>query len=498
MTTLITIFTLALIISLVATPLVKRVAMKYNLVDIPDERRIHKKAIPRMGGIAIYIAFFSPFLSFFLFSTTLTDLLSSSKQIIALGVGASLVFGMGLWDDVLDLKPSIKFSIQLISALIAYWGGMCIHEFGLPWGGSVSLGWFSLPVTVFWFLVVINGINFIDGLDGLAAGVTLFVSLILLVLCITDENFITAMGFAALSGATLGFLRYNFNPALIFMGDSGSYFLGYMLAAMAILGSVKSQATVATLIPIIAMGVPVLDALLSPIRRFLLGRQIFSPDKEHLHHRLLALGLSQRLVVSILYGTTILMGILSILMVNIKDEQAALILFLLGAAVILGMSRLGYFEFFAMDKVYGWFKDVADQTGITHGSRSFLNIQMDIRHSMDLTDVWQNVCKALEQLRFDMAEMSLDSGIERLRDPGVLAPCVWTQEVFDRYNDVYKEYLLKLELPLLGNGNENFGTLYLIKDLKRDDISNYTLRRVELLRRSVIGTLEKLNNPKGS
>jgi UDP-GlcNAc:undecaprenyl-phosphate GlcNAc-1-phosphate transferase len=495
MTTLIAIFTLALIISLSVTPIVKKVAVKHNLVDIPDERRIHSKAIPRIGGIAIYIAFFSPFLSFFLFSTTLTDLLISSKQILTLVLGASLVFGMGLWDDMLNLKPSIKFLIQLISALIAYWGGMCIHEFRLPWGGSISLGWFSLPATVFWFLVVINGINFIDGLDGLAAGVTLFVSLVLLVLCVTDKNFMTALGFAALSGATLGFLRYNFNPASIFMGDSGSYLLGYMLAGMAILGSVKSQATVAILIPIIAMGVPVLDVLFSPIRRFLLGRKVFTPDKEHLHHRLLALGLSQRLVVSILYGATILMGILSILLVNIKDEQAALILFLLGAAVILGMSRLGYFECLAVNKVFRWLKDVVDQAGITHGSRSFLNIQMDIGHSMDLKDVWQNVCKALEQLRFDMATMSLDSGIKRLGNSDVSTPCVWIQETSERNNDVYKEYLLKLELPLLGNGNEKFGTLYLIKDLKRDAISNYTLRRVELLRRSVIGTLEKLNTP---
>ncbi|PQP34869.1 undecaprenyl/decaprenyl-phosphate alpha-N-acetylglucosaminyl 1-phosphate transferase [Desulfobacteraceae bacterium SEEP-SAG9] len=498
MTTLSTIFILALIISLAVTPLMKRVAQKYNLVDLPDERKVHSTAIPRMGGIAVYIAFFFPFLSFFFFSTTITELLIINKQVIALVVGASLVFGVGLWDDLHKLNPFIKFSIQLISTLIAYWGGMRIYGFVLPWGGGISLGWLSLPMTVFWFLVVINGINLIDGLDGLAAGVTLFVALMLLVLCVTDENFLTAMGFAALSGATLGFLRYNFNPASIFMGDSGSYFLGYMLAALAIMGSVKSQAAVAILIPIIALGVPLLDVLWSPVRRFLLGRRLFSPDKEHLHHRLLALGLSQRLAVWILYGITILMGILSILMVHVSNEQSAMILLLIGAAMILGMRKLGYFEYFAMDKVYGWLKDLTDQAGITHERRSFLNIQMDIGHSTDLTEGWQNVCEALERLGFDMAELSLNLREGRVKGSVGPASWEWTQAAFDKNKDVMKECLLKLELPLLGKNNEKFGTLWLIKDLERDAISQYTLRRVESLRRTIIRFMEKFDPTKNA
>ena len=166
------------------------------------------------------------------------------------------------------------------------------------------LGWLSLPLTVFWFLLVLNALNLIDGLDGLASGITLFVALTLLIVWDSPSNLIVAMALAALAGASLGFLRYNFHPASIFLGDSGSYFLGYNLAALSILGSLKSEAAVAILIPIVALGVPVIDALWSPVRRFILGQRIFTPDRDHIHHRLLKLGYTHRRAVLLLYAIT--------------------------------------------------------------------------------------------------------------------------------------------------------------------------------------------------
>ncbi len=490
MTTLIALFMMGLIISLVTTPLVKRLADKFDLVDQPAERKVHRTAMPRIGGVAVFTAFFLPFFSFLFFSTTISQLLTMNLQTVSLVAGAMIVFAMGLWDDVRKLKPSVKFTLQLISTLIAYYGGMRIGGVALPWGGVISLGWLSLPVTVIWFMAVINGINLIDGLDGLAAGVTLFTSLVLLVLCVTGENYLAAMGFAVLSGATLGFLRYNFNPASIFMGDGGSYFLGYLLAALAILGSVKSQAAVAILIPIIAMGVPLMDVLWSPIRRFLLGRRLFSPDKEHLHHRLLALGLSQRLAVSILYGITVCLGFLAILMVHASNEQASLILIMIGTAMILGMRKLGYFEYFAMDKVYGWLKDISDQAGLTNDSRSFLNIQMEIGRSRDLAAVWQASCRALERLEFDKAELCVVA--VSIGEAPVVKPMAWVRKSGGSGKDVDDASLLKLELPLIGRDDENFGTLRIVKNLRRNAISHFTLRRVEHLRRTLISTLEKI------
>jgi len=501
MTTIIAIFCLALFFALVLTPLVARVAAKYNVVDMPSDRKVHIAPIPRIGGVAIILAFFLPFLLPLFYSTKILDLLVLDRQTLAFIIGGLLVFGLGLWDDIKPLKPRIKFLIQTIAALIAYLGGIQIGGLSNPFGGALDLGWFSIPATVLWFLLIINAVNLTDGLDGLAAGVTFFVSLVLLVLCMTGDRFLVAMGFAALSGATLGFLRYNFNPASVFLGDCGSYFLGYMLAALCIMGSVKGQAAVAILIPIIALGVPILDTVWSPLRRFLLGRRMFSPDGEHLHHRLLKLGFSQRLAVLTIYGITIATGLIAIIMVHAKDERAALILVLLGAAIILGLRKLGYFEYFAMDKIFGWLKDVTDEVGITHERRSFLNLQLELSRSADVNEAWLNVCKALDRLKFDMAEMNIkDIGLmaqgsgqkEGQTEKREQEKWVWAREGFDSVNDVTGESLLKLELPLLAEENKTYGTLWLIKDLKRDSISHYTLRRVEHLRRTLIGTLQKL------
>lgn len=519
MTTIIAIFLLSLGLCLNLTPLVIRVAKKYNLVDPPSKRDIHIKPTPRFGGIAIYISFFLPFSLALFYDTDVLDLLVPDRRIICLVLGASLMFGLGLWDDFKRLKPRIKFSIQFISALLACLGGIQVNVLSLPWSaGSIALGWFSLPATVLWFLLVINAINLIDGLDGLAAGVTFFTSLVLLVLCITNENFLVAMGFASLGGAALGFLRYNFNPASIFMGDSGSYFLGYALAALSIFGAVKSQATVAIMIPVIALGVPLMDTLLAPIRRFVLGKRMFKPDTGHFHHRLLQLGLTQRRAVILIYVITVCMGVVVLFMVNVRDERAALILILLGVAVVLGITKLGYLEYFAMDKVLGWLKDVTDEVGISSERRSFLNLQMEMSRSNDLKGLWGNVCRAVERLDFDMAEMDIEevrptaqgSGlkvkegqtekkeekVESLKNGGGLKEkerLFWARDGFDKKTDVLGRSVFKLELPLLGENQKIYGTLWLIKDLKRNPISHFTLRRVENLRRSVIGTLKKLS-----
>ena len=223
-----------------------------------------------------------------------------------------------------------------------------------------------------------------------------------------------------------------------------------------------------------------------------------------------------------IYGITIATGLIAIIMVHAKDERAALILLLLGAAVILGLRKLGYFEYFAMDKIFGWLKDVTDEVGITHERRSFLNLQLELSRSADVNEAWLNVCKALDRLKFDMAEMNIkemglraqgsglkdksegkeeevtssknrqgleDSGIGGLKEKEKL---VWAREGFDTANDITGASLLKLELPLLAEENKIYGSLWLIKDLKRDSISHYTLRRVEHLRRTLIATLQKL------
>ncbi len=507
---------LSLALSLILTPWIRNIALRYNIVDHPSDRKVHSQKIPRIGGVAIYLAFFLPFVSVMFYSTQILDLVVLDTQMIHLILGASMVFGLGIIDDVRSLGPKLKFAVQITAAIVAYEGGIKITVICLPLIQDWHLAWFSLPVTVFWFVLVINAINLIDGLDGLAAGITLFASLILLVLCVTSKKLFVAMGLAALGGSTLGFLRYNFNPASIFMGDSGSYFLGYMLAAMSVMGAIKSQATVAMLIPVIALGIPLIDTVIAPIRRFILGQRLFQPDKGHLHHKLLKYGFTHRNTVLVLYGMTIFMGIISMILVNARDDGAAMILVLAGIVMFINIRKIGYFEYFGADKVYNWLRDITDEVGITHERRNFLNLQLQIYQSEDMKTLWANVCKALDKMGFDMAEMHLEKNalwqnvcrfldkmgfdvtelnleaVMEQRQKKTQPSLVWTRDGFDGSDNTCKEYLLKMELPLLDSVNKNLGFLWLVKDLRRDAISHYTLRRVENLRQTVLDTLKKI------
>jgi len=419
--------------------------------------------------------------------------------------GAGVCFGIGLVDDFKGLSPKLKFLFQIIGATLAYWGGISIGIINV-FGKVIHFGPFTYLVTVFWFVLFINAVNLVDGLDGLAGGIIFFVCAVMVFLSVINNKFLAGMLFAALGGSVLGFLRYNFNPASIFLGDGGSYFLGYAVAGLSIIGSAKSQVGAAVMIPLIALGVPLFDTILSPVRRFIRGRKMFRPDNGHIHHRLVDMGFTTKKVVWFIYSITAVLCILAILTVNIQDERAGLFFIVLGAGVILFTRKLGYFEYLASDKIFGWFKDLSDEAGLSRDRRSFLSLQIDTGKSGNFVELWQNLTLAMEMLEFDMAEMSLNSGIdpgeknaenepldsESSGDAEKQMEWFWTSNGFDRGNDLNKKCLLKLELPLLGEKNKDMGTLWLIKDLKRDTISHYTLRRVEHLRRTLVGTLEKL------
>jgi UDP-GlcNAc:undecaprenyl-phosphate/decaprenyl-phosphate GlcNAc-1-phosphate transferase len=490
MTTVLFIFVLSLIFSLFFTPLIITVGKKYNLVDQPSARKIHKTAIPRIGGVAIFISFFLPFLTVLFYSNDILKLLVLDHARIALIIGASIAFGLGLGDDIKRLNPWLKFGVQALVGCVAFWGGIRIDVISLPMVGPLQLGWLSLPVTVFWFLLVINAINLIDGLDGLAAGISFFAAIVLLVLCIASHSYLVAMGLAALSGATLGFLRYNFNPASIFMGDSGSYFLGYMLAALSIQGSIKSQATVVTLMPLIALGLPLMDTLWATIRRFILGQGVFAPDKDHLHHRLIKHGFTHRRAVLILYGVTVGMGGIALILVHSSDERAALILLLIGAGLVFFIRKLGYLEYLAAEKFLGWARDITDEMGIKRERRTFLGLQVTIAESKTLAEFWEKVIDAGQFLDFDYLELRLENGSVGSWTPTVLS---WKADGRDFDGDHFdRKRVLYLTLPLAGEKHK-IGSLALAKDLNGSSLRPHILRRIEHLRRTVEGTIRKLS-----
>lgn len=309
MTTMIFVFLASLGLALFLTPLVREQATIRGVIDHPGARRVHKAPIARAGGVAVFAAFLIPFVG----AVGAQDFIGITNaefdaRTVCFLLGATLCFALGLWDDVRGLSPKTKVSIQAIAAGIAYLGGVQITQVAIPGFGLTQLGILSAPVTIFWFLLLVNAINLIDGLDGLATGIIFFASIILLGVHSPASSFSVAIGFAALAGATLGFLKYNFNPASIFLGDSGAYFLGFTFAGLSTLGALKTPATVGLLIPLIAAGVPLFDVLWSPIRRFILGRNLFGADKDHIHHRLLSLGYTQRRAVLTLYGFTVFFG----------------------------------------------------------------------------------------------------------------------------------------------------------------------------------------------
>lgn len=475
--------------ALLITPKIQKIATKYNLVDHPSHRKLHSHAIPRIGGVAIFLAFILPFSAALFLYTHDFDILFNT-QLISFLAGAILIFGLGLYDDISPLSPKTKFIAQIIIALVAFIGGIRITEVSISLSTGIDLrGATSLFATVFWFVLVINAINLLDGLDGLSAGVSFFAALMLTWISFRSGNIILSIGFAAITGSTLGFLRYNFNPAIIFMGDCGSYFLGYTLAALSAIGAMKSQTTVALLIPIIALGVPLIDTVFAPIRRFILGQNLFKPDMEHLHHKLLKIGYSHRRSVIVIYAITIFMGLISLALVNAKDQSAALILLIPGLLAIIGIQKLGYLEYLAMDKVVGWFRDMTDTAGLTSERRSFLHHQLQIFYSLDINNLWENMCIALEKLHFDMAEIHIKQTSSSLPS-GSQTKMAWEREGFN--GNITKDCLFKVEMPLLDAKGKNYGSLWLVKDLERTALSHYTLRRVEHLRRSLIKTLEKL------
>ena len=296
--------------SYLATPPVKRFAESVGAMDIPkDERRVHDHPIPRMGGLAIFLGFV---LSLLLFTETL------STQIVGLLLGVVIIAVMGAIDDIVNLNAWIKLGAQILAAGVAIRCGIvvdAISNFG-PAGGTTFFGssWLSIAVTMFWIVACTNAVNLIDGLDGLAVGVSTISSLTMLVVSLFVSNPTVSLILAALTGACLGFMPYNMNPAKIFMGDVGSQTLGFVLATASILGLFKFQAIISFLVPLLALAVPLADTVFAFVRRIVHGQSPFHADRGHFHHRLLALGMGQKRAVAVLYGISAVLGLIAVLM----------------------------------------------------------------------------------------------------------------------------------------------------------------------------------------
>ncbi len=333
--------------SLTLTPLLRRFCQRYQLVDEPlDGRRVHLTAVPRLGGIAIFLSMLIALSFLLLVNNLLTQTLRPDlREIIVFVVCGFLVLVLGVYDDLRGANAGVKFAGLTAVTVLFYALGGRIEGLSIPFVGNVMLHpILGFLLTLVWVVGIANAFNLIDGVDGLASGSALFSSLVLLTVSLIQGKALVAVIALVLTGALAGFLRYNFNPASIFLGDSGSLFVGFALAALSVQGSQKASTAVAVAIPILAFGLPMVDTSVAIARRFLSGKPIFQGDREHIHHMLLERGWSQRRVVLVLYGVSAMFGLLAMMFVNSGNGLTAVVLFVVGVAVALALGKLRYHE----------------------------------------------------------------------------------------------------------------------------------------------------------
>lgn len=315
-------------------PLVRAFCLEKGFVDNPGERKIHKEPTPRLGGVAIWLG---TILTFWIVVALLGQY-PYGNCLSGILIGGSIMFLLGLVDDLYTLSAKFKFWVQIGAALIAVLLGVKIDEIWNPFGAPIALGIFSVPVTVFWIVALSNAMNFIDGVDGLAGAVSTISAVSFAVIVLTTQpNPISAMVAVVLAGAMVGFLAYNFKPAKIFMGDSGALFAGFMLASLAVIGVMKTTAFTIFL-PVFIFAVPILDINYSVFRRLLKGKSPFNPDAEHIHHKLISSGISQNTTVFILMMMAVAAGAVASFFVGSQIKYFvtifALLLFMLVVSVV--------------------------------------------------------------------------------------------------------------------------------------------------------------------
>lgn len=305
-------FLLGFLYTLLLVPVVKRLAVACGALDKPNARKVHHEPIPLWGGLGIAFGYVLSMATVIWLSSSFRQAVTPAmvSQLTGMTLGGLMIVAVGMIDDRFGMPAKVKLALQLLIGGFMIWYGIKIDYITVPFYGVIFLApWQSVCVTLFWIAGITNALNLIDGLDGLLAGVSLTVASVFFVVSLIKGQFVIVLVMACLAGCSLGFLRYNFNPAQIFMGDTGSLFFGLMFAGWSIIGLLKSTATFAFLLPIFLMAVPIFDTTFAIVRRLWAHKPIFQADKGHLHHRLLALGLSQRQVVLIIYAINTVFGV---------------------------------------------------------------------------------------------------------------------------------------------------------------------------------------------
>ncbi len=321
------IFFISFVVSLLTAPFAKKVAIKFNAIDMPKNRGLNVIPKPRMGGISIILGFFAALFTAMLFEHNLRTL-----QVLGFILGSIIIIIVGMLDDIKPLRAKTKLAMQILSALIVVFTGTVISFHSIPFLDKIP--YFNYFATIIWIIGLTNAVNLIDGIDGLAAGVSAICSSAIFILCFLSGSSLAVIFSAALAGSSLGFLPRNFNPSEVIMGDTGSTFLGYVLAVTSIIGVFKGYAFISVFIAILIFALPILDTSFAMLRRVYEGRPIMSPDRGHFHHRLVDYGFSHKVTVIILYLISLLCCTVAIC-IAVKNIISALVVVLFGFVLFI-------------------------------------------------------------------------------------------------------------------------------------------------------------------
>ncbi|MEJ2705536.1 MAG: MraY family glycosyltransferase, partial [Sedimentisphaerales bacterium] len=406
MKTYLTVYLGSTMLAVATTAMMIHIARRLQIVDMPGVRKIHSQPVPRIGGVAIFVSMIGLVIPVLLLHNFIgqTFRLLQFKIVTMLGAGA-LMFLVGLVDDIRGLRVRTKLAAQLAAALLVCAAGIRIESIPITSSYTLQFGWFSWLFTLVWIIGITNAINLSDGLDGLAAGISAIACGVIAVLAIHGGDIVMAILMLALLGSLSGFLLFNFEPAKVFMGDSGSLFLGFTIASASVLSATKTETIVGLALPILALGIPIFDTLFSMLRRFLERRSMFAPDRSHFHHRLLALGLRQRHVVLTAYFVTLLAAGLGMFMLVTRNNQAIIIflctlLLLVLMFHLVGSVRLG-------EIVDGLRQKYSISSQKKQELETFEHIELHFRRARGFEEWWQAVCFAADEMGFVSSSLPL-------------------------------------------------------------------------------------------
>ena len=406
--TYIVLFLAAFVVTYLLVPLVKKLALKWGAVSLPTDRHVHQHPIPRMGGLAVAVSFYGGVGALVLWHNLVSEsFFAGTWDVAALLIGGLVILALGVYDDLRDVRAKIKLLVQLLAATIVCALSGSMQLVNLPFVGVVELGLLAVPVTILWIVVITNAFNLIDGIDGLAAGVGILVFAVSFFIALTNGQVRMMVTAAIMSGALLAFLRYNFHPATVFLGDTGSQFLGFCTAVVSLQSSTKGTTAVLLLIPVCVLGYPLLDLSLAITRRVLKGKPIFSPDRSHIHHKLLACGLGQRAASGVVYVITLFFTGIALFQVQGRSAGVGIFLALLLAALAVMFNAFGYWDFIRN----GLGSSMRTRFRVCNLMQQFAAAKMEEAESVD--DLWELTCLVAKE--FDLHTVKLSLGASACR-----------------------------------------------------------------------------------